>query len=710
MIFMMPRYTTAVIIRTSFNTKNIIKMNKKLIFTLVSALVSTQAFAEVNLNLNPVVVTATRSAQNSFDLPVSIDAVDGETIRDNRLGANLSEIAPRVAGVVINNRFQAAQELAISTRGFGARSLFGVKGVRIYTDGIPLTTPDGQGQLGALNLDTVGQVEFLRGPFSALYGNSSGGVVQAITRDGAKTPTLTGGITFGSYNTMRESLTLEGQTGELNYILNTTQITSDGYRDHSKYRKDNFNGKVSYQANEDTKITFIANYLNQPYTQDPQGLSPAQFKQDPKQTLATSISRNTRVTREQTIGGVTIDHNLSDNQSIKLTSYYGERSNLQYLATNAVAGIDRNFGGVDLRWTMKDMYLSMPYSLTFGVNFDMMDDVRTRFSASNGIKGSMTRKEIQKANNFDQYAQLMIEPTDKWLLLAGVRHSKLTIDNKDRVLTDGINSSGEVDYSNTSPALGVTYKITPTLNIYANYGTGFESATFAEMTYSDLSGNGPNLALKPSKTKNYEAGIKAFVTDNTRVNLAVFKVDAKKEIVNVGNSGPINVYSSLAETERKGIELSVDSKLPNNFSFYGAYTLMDAEFKNSFCGKDCTAINTVSKGNKIPGTYTSTTYSELSWKLPAYGFSTAVEGIYFSSTNAYDSNWNANKAESYTLFNLRAGFVQNIGNWKLSEFARVDNISDKSYVSTIKVNSSESFEPGFGRNYMLGVSASYMFK
>ncbi len=689
------------------------KINKKLIFTLVLALVSTQAFAEINLNLNPVVVTATRSAQNSFDLPVCIDAIDSETIHDARLGANLSEVSPRIPGVVINNRYNSAQELSISTRGFGARSLFGVKGVRIYADGIPLTTPDGQGQLGALNLDTVGQVEFLRGPFSALYGNSSGGVVQAITRDGAKTPTLSGGITFGSYNTKREFLTIEGQQGDVNYIMSTSQITSNGYRDHSEYRRDNFNSKVSFNLNEDTKLTLVANYMNQPYTDDPQALNPTQFKQNPKQAIASSYTGNTRVTREQTYGGIILDHNISNTQNVRFMTYYGERSNLQYLPT-AASGFKRDFGGADIRWTYKDTLFAKPFSFAAGMSYDMMEDDRKRWSTSAGEKTILRRDELQKAWNVDQYAQATFEPTDRWLLVAGMRHSKIKMNVDDKYLTNSTgDDGGSLEYSNTSPVLGATFKVTPSFNLYVNYGKGFETPTFAEMSYSNAStGDGPNLSMKPSKTRNYEVGAKAFVGDNTRVNLALFKIDAKNEIVVAKNDTDTNFtsYKSVAETERKGLELSIDSRLPYNFSFYGAYTLMDAEFTNNFSDDLNSAASRVKSGNKIPGTYTATTYSELMWKYPSYGFSAAAEAIYLSSTNAYDTNNSIYRADSNTLFNLRAGFTQQIENWKISEFARIDNLSDQSYVSSIKVNSAQSYEPGPGRNYMVGVSASYMFK
>jgi iron complex outermembrane receptor protein len=674
------------------------------------------------LNTAPVVVTATRVKTNSFDLPISIDVVDAETISDSRLQANLSEIAPRIPGVVINNRNNSAQELAISSRGFGARSLFGVKGVRVYADGIPLTTPDGQGQLGALSLDTAGQIEFMRGPFSALYGNSSGGVVQAFTRDGAKETTLSGGISFGSYNTRRESLTLEGQNGDLNYIINTSEIDSNGYRDHSEYKKENFNSKLTYQSSADTKITLIANYLNQPYTQDPQSLNSQQFRLDPQQTPTTSSKANTRVTRDQTFSGITIDHNLSETQSIRLMTYYGQRNNLQYLTTS-VSGYSRDFGGMDARWTLKNNLWSRPFSVTAGLNYDLMADDRQRWkngggtdATANGLKGALSRNEVQKAHNVDQFVQATFEPTDQWMLIAGLRHSIIKMGVNDRFLDDNKNSSGSLEYSNTSPVFGATFKVNPMLNLYANYGRGFETPTWAEMTYSDTTGNGPNLTMQPSKTKNYEIGAKTFITDNTRVNLAFFKVKAINEIVVAGTDAAITTYKSVADTERKGLELSIDSRLPYNFKFYGAYTLMDAAFTNRFCGAtSCTTPSAyVNAGNKIPGTYTSTTYSELSWKYPAYGFSTAIEAIYFSATNAFDTNLATTgtdqKANAYTLLNLRAGLTQNLGNWRVSEYARVDNLTDVSYVSTVKVNSSTPFEPGVTRNYTVGINTSYTFK
>lgn len=694
----------------------------KIHLLLLSLFVSTSAFSEDIKTLSPTVVTATRYETNSFDLPLSIDAVTGSEVRDARMGANLSEIAPRIPGVVINYRSTAAQELSISTRGFGARSQFGVKGIRIYVDGIPLNSADGQGQAGSINLDTLGQIEFLRGPFSALYGNSSGGVVQAFTRDGAKDPTITVGASTGTWNTNKQSMTLEGQVGPVNYILNTYQYVTDGYRDFSQYRRDNFNGKISYQFSPDTKFTFVGNYMDQPYTNDPNALTPSEFASNSRQAGANAAVRNSRLYRINSYGGIIIDHNLSEKDSLRFVAYSGSRSNLQYLTTSAAAEIIRDTEGFDFRWTRKDLFLNKPLNFTAGLTYDSMEDIRSRYTYSSPwreftpLQATSTndRREKQTAFNVDQYLQASYEPTDRLLFIAGLRHSRVNIKNEDLYFGDctarptACDSSGQVTYSNTSPVAGVTIKVTPTLNLYANYGRGFETPTFAETTYSSAStGAGPNLSMVPSKSKNYEIGLKAFVTSNTRVNVALFKVDTKNEIVVVANSGSQNQYDSIANTERKGIELSLDSRLPYNFNFYQTYTYLDSEFKNSFTN---TVGGFVAAGNRLAGVYKNTAYTELAWKYPAFNFSSAIENIYYSDVNGYDSNAADRKADAYSIVNLRASLKQSFNNWNFSEFVRADNIFDEKYVGNVRVNNSATFEPGAPRNYTIGVTSSYTFK
>lgn len=673
--------------------------------------------ADPRLTTEQVVVTATRIEQNSFDLPVSIDYIAGDELRDGRPLVNLTETAVRIPGVIVNNRFNAAQDLAVSSRGFGARASFGVRGVRIYADGIPITMPDGQGQTGTFNLDTAKSIEFMRGPFSALYGNSSGGVVHILTRDGAQDPTLSGAFTAGSYDTQRAGLTFEGQAGRLNYIMNATDYESDGYRDHSHSSRETQNAKLRYQFNDTTKMTLVATSLDQ-FAEDPLGLTATQYRQDPRQAGTNAVARNTRVYRKHDQAGAVLEHAFSPQNSLSLMGYYGTRDNEQYQtlgATGRVAAIDRQFSGSELKWTHKSSLAGRPFNVVAGLNYDEMEDVRNQYNAANGVLiPGATRDELQRVHNLDQFVQATLESSENWLLVAGLRHTEIKFDIDDRIPAP-VDGSGKLKFSNTSPVLGATYKLTPRVNLYANYGRGFETPTFIELTYigNPLAngGAGPNLGLQPSKSRNYEVGAKALIADNTRANLALFRVDTDDEIVTDLGNGATASFKNVGKTRRNGVELSIDSALPHNFNFYGAFSWMTAEFKESFCTGSPPCV-TVPSGNKIPGTYRSTGYAELSWKHPASGFSTALEAMHFSDTYTNDSN--VQRADGYTLANFRAGFVQKYASWQFTEFLRVENLADKTYVSSVRVNASQAttgaaFEPGAGRNWFLGMSASHKF-
>lgn len=689
----------------------------------------------------PVVVTGTRVEQNSFDLPMSIDVTDAEQIQEGQLKVNLSESSSRVPGVVVNNRNNPAQDLAIQIRGFGARSAFGVRGVRLYADGIPMTMPDGQGQTGTFNLDTASRVEYLRGPFSALYGNSSGGVVQIFTQDAPKDPTLSGGVSFGSYNTRRESLSFGDSGDGFDYIVNANTYRSDGYRDFSATRRDTLHGKLNFNINEDTKLTIVATSLDQPDNQDPQGLTAAEYQANRKQASPAALQFNTRVSRGHQQVGATLEHKFTPDDTARLMMYYGQRDNEQYLSTSVIAQgfarngggvsvIDRSFGGIDARWIHKGELASKPINLTVGLNYDLMNDKRTGYEnfigSTLGVKGKLRRDESNDVTSFDQYVQASWDVHSKLSVSGGVRHSRVSFQTKDNYIV-GVNKddSGSVDFSETTPVLGTIFKLTDNINLFANAGKSFETPTFVEMGYNpDNTKSGLNLNLKPATSRQYEVGAKAMLSSNTLVNLALFKIDTDDEIVVATSQNGRTTYQNVPTSDRKGLELSLDSQLPQDFRVYLAYTLLDAKFTDSFStcktglpsGGTCTFgsltdFETIAAGSKIPGTYRYNLYGEVSWKYAPAGFTTALEMRKSSDTNV-GFNSADGKADGYTAFNWRGGFSQKVKNWKLAEFVRIENIFDREYVGSVRVADSQRkfYEAAPGRNWLLGLNATYMFK
>ena len=801
------------------NTKKIIPLAILSIYSFANN--SWAEETEPKLNLAPVAVTATRMEQNTFDLPVSIDVIDAEKIQEGQLQSSISESLVRVPGLVAQSRGQSAQDVQISSRGFGARSAFGVRGVRLYSDGIPLTMPDGQGQAGTFDLGSAKSIEVMRGPFSALYGNSSGGVVQILTADGPKDPTVKGSFTTGSYGTNREAISVSGTEGIFNYNIDYSHLESDGYRAQSAVRKDLFNAKIGIKFNDSTKLTVLVTDYDQPVSQDPGALTKAEFGANSRQTTIKALTFDTKVAKSQTQAGFKLDHVFDENNQANAMVYFGERENLQYQSAGAnsftnrgytpglfdsndltsnirsssavpygtgivikgssgyyygdpkntalfggsagtvangngggVAEIKRDFWGTDLRFTHKGQLANSPYQITVGTNFDTMTDARKGYDNFTlgtatipntnvgytykcgteiicGVKGMLRRDEDNTAWNFDQYAEAEWAPLSRLKITAGLRRNNVHLKSQDYFVGNG-DGSGSVSFTKTTPVVGAILKITDAINLYANAGEGFETPSLVEMAYLPGGSGGFNTALKPATSNNYEIGLKAFVTQNTRATIAIFKTKTNNEIVVADSTNGRSSYQNAGSTERNGVELSLDSNLGHGFSAFASYAYLDAKYTSAFCSGSvkatqaaCETVNPttvlpaatsttyygtwVTGEKSIPGAYRQTAYAEINWKHNPSGFSTALEARAVGKVGVDDKS--SETAAGYAIMNLRGGFAQQLNKWRFSEFVRIENILEKDYVGSVKVNEAakQYYEPAAGRNWLLGVNASYSF-
>ena len=231
--------------------------------------------------LDPVVVTGSRVEHSSFDLPGAVDVVDAGRIGADNARINVSEALVAVPGITVQNRQNHAQDLQISSRGFGARAAFGVRGIRLISDGIPASMPDGQGQAATFNLDRAERMEVMRGPMSAIYGNHSGGVIQLFTVDGQDPPSVEARVAAGSYGTWKTDLAAQGGAGETGYVLDASRFATDGYREHSAAESDQSLAKLTYASDSDSRVMLIANGFAQ-QAQYPQGMTWKRFTTDPR--------------------------------------------------------------------------------------------------------------------------------------------------------------------------------------------------------------------------------------------------------------------------------------------------------------------------------------------------------------------------------------------------------------------------------------------
>jgi len=668
------------------------------------------------VRLPEVTVSATRVERESFDLPVSIDTVDQRTIREANPQVDLSEALNRVPGVVVQNRQNYAQDLQISSRGFGSRASFGVRGLRLIADGIPATMPDGQGQAASFNLSSAQRIEVLRGPFASLYGNAAGGVIQIFTADGPVDPTLAGQLSAGSYGTRKADAQYGGTSGRINYLIDASRFATDGYREHSAARRDHVNGKLKIDTGGAGTLTIILNALDQPQTQDPLGLTAAQVAQDPRQPGANAAAFNTRKSVAQAQLGVTYELALSPRDTLHARAYAGDRQVTQFLALTGAAGLspggvvdlDRGFGGTGLRVTRSTRLGNRSASLSVGVDHDRMAERRRGFVNNFGRTGALRRDEDNIVTSTDFYAQAEWQVAPRWSVLGGVRHSRVEFESRDFFVV-GLNpdDSGALDFARTTPAFGIVFKLDPAVNLYANVGEGFETPTFAELAYRPGGATGLNFALRPSKSTHRELGLKALVGAAGKINVSVFRIDTTDEIVVNSSTGGRTDFKNAAGTRREGAELAWENRFAHGFDTVLAYTLLDARFEQPFTSGSPAA--TVPAGNRLPGVPPSTLYGELAWRHAASGFHAGVAAR--RNGRVYVNDANGEAAPGYTVWNLRAGLGQRGKNWHASEFVRIDNVTGRRYIGSVIVaeRNGRFYEPAPERKILLGIQGSFRF-
>jgi iron complex outermembrane receptor protein len=686
-----------------------------LIKTALTLAVSSLGYPAVHAQtLDEIVVSASRSAQHSFDAPAAIQSIDRATIENAGPQVNLSESLNRVPGLTILNRQNYAQDLQVSIRGFGARSAFGIRGIRLLVDGIPATTPDGQGQGSSISLPSTDRIEVLRGPLAQMYGNSAGGVIQAFTRDAPKQPEVGAQYYTGSYGMRRSDWQYAGRVGDYGLVADYSTFDTDGYRDNSKTERKQFNGKLSFDPNEKTHVNVVFNQFDMPLAQDPLGLTAAQLAANPAQAGTNAVSARVRKITSQNQLGSSLTHALDANSSLTTRAYYGTRDNLQFQSNQFWVGLDRTYYGIGLQYNQQTQMAGKPVSWVAGYEFDHSKERRQGGAAPGGEKtpGSLNRNEDNQAENSDLFVQATALMTDKVSMVAGLRYSTVRFTSEDHYLLDGSDGSGNAVYRATSPVLGLTYHASDKLNLYANYGKGFETPTLAEVAYRDSGGALPLAAFNPNlnsaSSQHYELGAKWVPSPNSRLDFTLFQINSVNEIVVSTSSNGRSAYKNAPGTTRTGWELAGSTLLGTHVSASLSASGIDAQFSQAYTS----STGNVAAGNKLPGIPQQFLFSELLWsslaldnaKKPSrLGSQVGLELV--NAGKLYANDTNQDSAEGYTTLNLKASHGWGVGSGSLTAYGRIDNLTDQQYVGSVIVNqaSKQFYEPAPGRNWTLGL-------
>jgi iron complex outermembrane receptor protein len=656
-----------------------------------------------------------------FALPASLDTV---WIDADRSGPNaqLSEALGGVPGLLARDRQNFAQDTQLSIRGFGARSTFGVRGVRVLIDGVPATMPDGQGQLSHASLLGAERIEVLRGPFSALYGNSSGGVLQVWSAQGQAGDPWRLRVNAGADNTFSVGAQLRGAGKGIDYNVAANHFSTDGWRDHSRARRESLNARLGTEL-AGGRLELLLNALHAPNAQDPLGLTRAQVAADPRQATAVAEQYNTRKSVRQQQAGLRWTREAGA-QRWQLMGYAGQRAVSQYLPippgpqanplhAGGVIDLDGGYGGLDARWGWNGDLWGRPLDLVVGVNADRQRQHRTGYEnfigSTVGVRGRLRRDQIDIVQNVDQFAQAWWQWSPRWSLLAGVRHSTVRFESDDRYIVGrNPDDSGRRRYQATTPVAGVSFEASPQWRLHAAVGRGFETPTFNELGYRADGQAGLALDLAAARSRSLEVGSKWHAQDGRQLDVSVFRADTG-ELAVASNTNGRSTYRNIGRTRRQGVELQYRQPLAEQLELQLAWTWLQAQVRSPYlacAASNCAVPDTVvAAGSRLPGVPRQQAHARLQWSPGDWQW--ALEAA--ASSDVVVNDIATERAPGYALLNLEAGRSWTLQSGDLRAFARIDNVLDQRYIGSVIVNDGNGrfFEPGPDRRASVGLQWSW---
>lgn len=658
--------------------------------------------------LGPIVITPTRVEKNIEEIPAAVSTVGQDEIQLGNEQLGLDESLGGVPGLFMQNRYNFAQDLRASIRGFGARSSFGIRGIKIIVDGIPETLPDGQGSVDGIDLGSASQISVIRGPASSLYGNASGGAILIESEKGPVIPFANARTTVGDFGFSNIQLKTGGETGRLNYLLNLSDTSTDGYRDHSEYENTQLNGRFETTLKGGSSLLATLHHTDQPMANDPGSLTEEDADLDPEQARDLNVELDAGESLEQTRIGLLYKNKLSTDHEIEARAYHSERDfdgrlpiNPAFNDSGGVIKLDRTFIGGGVKYIHQGNIGEKRNRLLLGFDYDRQDDDRSRFDNVLGSAGPLRLDQNELVTSLGAYLQNETQLNDSVELTLGIRYDDIEFDVSDDFLADG-DDSGKVDLDQTSPMAGISVDLGNDTHFYATISTAFETPTTTEFANPD--GGGFNQSLEPQEATNYEIGIKRR-TGMQRFELALFRIDVDNELTpfELPAQPGRTFFENAGSSTREGIELSYSRQLTQQIGLTAAYTYSDFVF-DRFTNAD----GDVFDGKQIPGIPKDLLYFDLTW-FGESGYYATWDLTY--TGELYADNANDTRVDSSRVSNLRFGYNGSYGDWEVAPFLGVNNLFDEDYNNNIRINAfgGRYFEPAPERNAYVGISIRTRF-
>ncbi len=666
---------------------------------LSSALLSQDSLWTEEINM--IQIQSSRIVVGKQKLPIAIATLDSDFLKESKHLTSLQDFLNPVSGVFALNQYNSAQDLRLSIRGFGARSAFGIRGVKMMVDGIPLTTPDGQSQVDNLWAGSIKNIEVIKGSSSALYGNASGGVVNLSTFDEDRFMYINSTVSYGSYDTWNSGLDLKLSFGKNSIYFQRNFRNTDGYRDHSASEDRISRFKYKRKFNKNHHLSYIISILNSPEGQDPGGIDLETLEENRRAARDRNIAFDAREVIRQQIHALQYHNQFHANWKITANGYINRRSFEGFLPfeNGGAIDLDRNFAGGNAQVEYSKISGRWKNDIVLGGEIANQNDGRVRFLNENGIKGERTLDQDEIFRNFAGF--LTFQSQYRALLLnSGIRYDENQIEVKDYFLLNG-DASGSINMPVLSPSISLSLRLAPMNYVYGSYSFGFETPTLNELTNNPDNAGGLNTSLLPQASHNYEIGYKTNFKDKLDLGLTVFNIDSENELLpyELATQPGRTFFRNSGKTKRRGIEIDFTLKHNKKLMVMGSYAYSDFKFSEYFLDE------TDFSGNLIPGIPQHNAYLGLQLKIKK--FVLQWNNRYISSI--YLNNVNGVQDDAYLVGNLYVSRNIQFLFTKLKPFVSINNLYDASYNDNVRINAfgGRYYEPAPGINFNFGAKFEF---
>ncbi len=656
------------------------------------------------------------------DFPGSVTVLDGDMLRAGQRQVSLSESLVRVPGISVLDRQNLAQDLQVQSRGFGARSTFGIRGIKLVVDGIPASAIDGQGQAATFPLGALDRIEVLRGPLALQYGNAAGGAIVGYTDlDNQRRAAIDGW--GGSDASRRVSARADGANARdtWRWRVQGSHFRTDGERPHSAAERAQIGAIAEWTPRPGERVRVVLNSLSQPDTQDPLGLTREVWRRDPHGTAPAAIDFNTRKRIGNHQLGLRWQRDYAPSRAAWLGAHAIQRDVVQFLAIPVSAQTAPSSAGgvIDLGRTSAGVEFGHRWSgasgaVAVGVELSRLDEIRRGYEnfvggsgggSLLGVRGRLRRDEDNRIDGREAYVAGDLRLSPQWTALAAARHSRLHFESRDRYFAPGNgDDSGSLDYRESSVSLGIA-RAFGSGAVFASIGRGFETPTITELAYRPDGGAGFNRDLSPSHFASAELGARWRFTSGS-ASIAAYRIDGDDEIVPADSRGGRASFANAGRTRRAGFEFGASGSLGRQWSYAMAANWLRARFDDAFSYRVTiagqTATRTVAAGNRVPGIPRADGFVELAWRDTGDRVTAAIEARISDRIVTDDRNTDA--APGRGIASARIEWRPS-GQTGWHGFVRVDNLFDRDHVGSVIVNEGNSryFEPGAGRGVTVGL-------